>query len=58
MHQAGDKKAQEIAEQKRSELTKEREVLNRLKSNLGRFVRVYSYVSQLLEMSNTEKGSR
>lgn len=53
-HQAGDKKAEEIAEQKRSELTKEREVLNRFKSNLGRFVRVYSYVSQLLEMSDAE----
>ncbi|MCH8493938.1 MAG: type I restriction endonuclease subunit R, partial [Idiomarina sp.] len=51
-HQAGDKKAEEIAESKRSELTKEREVLNRFKSNLGRFVRVYSYVSQLLEMGD------
>ena len=53
-HKAGDKKAEEIAEAKRSELTKEREVLNRFKSNLARFVRVYSYVSQLLEMSDAE----
>lgn len=51
-HQAGDKKAAEIAENKRSELTKEREVLNRFKSNLSRFVRVYSYVSQLIEMGD------
>jgi type I restriction enzyme R subunit len=53
-HKAGDKKAEEIAESKRSDLTKERETLNRFKSNLGRFVRVYSYVSQLLEMSDAD----
>tara|TARA_R110001583_G_scaffold188684_1_gene351028 strand:+ start:4087 stop:7293 length:3207 start_codon:yes stop_codon:yes gene_type:complete len=53
-HKAGDKKASDIAEAKRSELTKEREELNRFKSNLGRFVNVYNYVSQLLEMADAD----
>lgn len=49
-----DKKAQEFAEIQRSEYATEREGLMRFKTNLSRFVRVYNYVAQLVELGDAE----
>ena len=50
----GDKKAQDIADTKRSELTREREALMLFKTSLGRFVRVYNYIAQLVELGDAD----
>lgn len=47
----------EIVEKSRSEKTTERESLNRFKSELGRFSRYYSYITQLIEMGDADLGS-
>jgi len=47
-HQLGDETAKQQAEHQRSEYTKEREALMLFKTRLGRFVRVYSYIAQLI----------
>lgn len=49
-----DRKAQDIAEAKRSEFAREREGLIRFKTDLGRFVRVYNYIAQLIELGDAE----
>lgn len=49
-----DKKAQDYAESKRSEFAKEREGLLRFKTDLGRFVRTYNYIAQLIELGDAE----
>lgn len=51
---ANDEKAMAHAEAQRSELSKEREALNLFKSNLGKFVRVYNYIAQLIELGDAE----
>ncbi len=53
-HAAKDKKTEEYAESKRSELTIEREKLMRFKTDLGRFVRTYTYIAQLIELGDAE----
>lgn len=53
-HKAGDEKAQTYAESKRSELSKEREEHNLFKTRLGRFVKVYNYVAQLVELGDAD----
>ncbi len=49
-----DKKTEEIAEAKRSEVTKLREALMRFKSNLARFVRTYNYIAQLTPLGDAD----
>lgn len=51
-HASKDEKAMETTDAKRSEFTKQREELMRFKSNLSRFVRVYSYIAQLIELED------
>ena len=46
--QAGDELARQQAEHQRSEYTKAREALMLFKTRLGRFVRVYNYIAQLI----------
>lgn len=53
-HKEGDKKAQKLAEAKRSEFATEREALMRFKTDLSRFVKTYNYVAQLLELGDAE----
>lgn len=53
-HKEGNEKAKEVAEAKRSEFTVMREGLMRFKTELSRFVRVYNYVAQLLELSDAD----
>jgi type I restriction enzyme R subunit len=48
----GDDKGRQQAETKRSELTREREGLMLFKTNLARFVRVYNYIAQLIELGD------
>jgi len=50
----GDQKSRDYAEARRSEFAREREALLRFKTDLGRFVRVYSYIAQLLELGDAE----
>lgn len=50
----GDDTAQKQSEAKRSEFTKEREALMRFKADLGRFVRVYNYIAQLVELGDAD----
>jgi type I restriction enzyme R subunit len=49
-----DEKAMEYAESQRSDLSVERERLNKFKTNLGKFVRVYNYIAQLIELGDAE----
>ena len=49
-----DKKAQEYAEKQRIEFATEREGLMRFKTDLSRFVRIYNYVAQLVELGDAE----
>jgi type I restriction enzyme R subunit len=49
-----DAKGMEHAEAQRSELAKEREELNLFKTRLGKFVRVYNYIAQLIELSDPD----
>lgn len=51
---AGDQIAQKQIEHKRSEFAKEREALMRFKTNLGRFVRTYNYIAQLINFGDAE----
>lgn len=53
-HKAEDDKAMKYADTQRSNLTVEREALNRFKSDLGRFMKVYSYIAQLIELEDAE----
>jgi type I restriction enzyme R subunit len=53
-HDAGDEKAYEIADGKRSEATVERELLMRFKSNLQKFEKTYTYIAQLIELGDPE----
>ena len=53
-HQAGDEIAKQQAEHQRSEYTKEREALMLFKTRLGRFVRVYNYIAQLIFFDDAE----
>lgn len=53
-HAQGNEKGKEIAEAKRSEFTVQREALMRFKTELGRFVRVYNYIAQLIELSDAD----
>ncbi len=53
----GDKKAQNYAESKRSEFARDREGLLRFKTELGRFVRTYNYIAQLIELGDAELES-
>lgn len=49
-----DKKAREYAESQRSQFAKEREELLRFKADLGRFVRTYTYIAQLIELGDAD----
>lgn len=51
---AGDKKSLTYAEAQRSEHATEREALMRFRTNLGRFIRVYNYIAQLIELGDAE----
>lgn len=51
---AGDKKGQNHAESQRSQFATEREALMRFKTDLGRFVRIYNYIAQLVELDDAE----
>ena len=53
-YKAGDKKTQEETDAMRSEFVKQREALMRFKSDLARFVRVYNYIAQLIELSEPD----
>ena len=52
--EAGNKLLKQVHEQQRSEYTKEREALMLFKTRLGRFVRVYSYIAQLIFLNDAE----
>ncbi|MCW8336599.1 hypothetical protein MD483_22590 [Vibrio sp. DBSS07] len=52
--QAGDSVALKNAEHQASEFRKQRESLNRFKTNLARFVRTYSYIAQLIELEDAD----
>ncbi len=47
-------KAMQQAEAQRSELSQQREALKLFKSQLGKFVRVYHYIAQLIELGDAE----
>ena len=49
-----DKKSLQYAEAQRSEHATEREALMRFKTNLGRFIRIYNYIAQLIELADAE----
>lgn len=51
-HKENDENAMKVYDTKRSEYTKQREGLMRFKSDLMRFVKVYSYVAQLIELED------
>jgi type I restriction enzyme R subunit len=53
-HKDGNKKGEEIAEAQRSQFSIEREKLNRFKTDLGRFVRTYNYIAQLVELGDAD----
>jgi len=53
-YQAGDEIAKQQAEHQRSEYTKAREALMLFKTRLGRFVRVYNYIAQLIFFDDAE----
>lgn len=53
-HQLGDEIAKQQSEHQRSEYTKEREALMLFKTRLGRFVRVYNYIAQLIFFDDAE----
>jgi len=53
-HIQGNEKGKDIAEAKRSEFTVQREALMRFKTDLGRFVKVYNYIAQLIELSDAD----
>lgn len=49
-----DKKARDYAEAQRSGFAREREALLRFKTDLGRFVRTYNYIAQLVELGDAD----
>ena len=51
-HKENDENAMKVFDAKRSAYTKQRESLMRFKSDLTRFVKVYSYVAQLIELED------
>jgi type I restriction enzyme R subunit len=53
-HAAGDETGAEAADLKRSEYTTERDALMRFKEGLGKFVRVYEYIAQLIDFGDAE----
>lgn len=53
-HHLGDEISKQQAEHQRSEFTKEREALMLFKTRLGRFVRVYNYIAQLIFFDDAE----
>ncbi|MEI6705886.1 MAG: type I restriction endonuclease [Methylococcales bacterium] len=53
-HKAGNALFKQQYEQQRSEYTKAREALMLFKTRLGRFVRVYSYIAQLIFLDDAE----
>ncbi len=53
-HAAGDEAGAEQADLKRSELTKDRDALMRFKEGLGKFVRMYEYISRLIDLGDAE----
>lgn len=53
-HEAGDGIAKKQAEHQRSEYTKQHEALMLFKTRLGRFVRVYNYIAQLIFFDDAE----
>ncbi|TYO98564.1 type I restriction enzyme R subunit [Geothermobacter ehrlichii] len=53
-HAAGDEAAAAEADLKRGEATKKRDALLKFKENLGKFVRMYEYIAQLVEFGDPE----
>jgi len=53
-HAAGDKTAAAEADLKRGEATKKRDALLKFKENLGKFVRMYEYIAQLVSFGDPE----
>jgi type I restriction enzyme R subunit len=53
-HAVGDEAGAEQAERERSEHTRERDALMRFKDGLGKFVRVYEYIAQLVDFGDAE----
>ncbi|MCF6356028.1 MAG: DEAD/DEAH box helicase family protein [Candidatus Polarisedimenticolaceae bacterium] len=53
-YKEGNKKAQKQAEAQRSEYATQREGLMRFKTDLGRFVKIYNYIAQLVEVNNAD----
>jgi type I restriction enzyme R subunit len=53
-HAAGDDPGAEQADLQRSEYTKERDALMRFKEGLGKFVRMYEYIAQLIDFGDAE----
>jgi len=51
---SNDEMGMEYAESQRSEYSKQRELLNVFKSGLGKFVRTYNYIAQLVELADAE----
>ena len=51
---AGDQKAKELAEAHREEVSTNLEALKGFKSGLTRFVKVYTYIAQLIELGDPE----
>jgi len=54
-HAAGDAAGAEQADLRRSEYTTERDGLMRFKECLGKFVRVYEYIAQLIDFGDAER---
>jgi type I restriction enzyme R subunit len=50
----GDSKGAESAEIQRTEVAKQADVLKQFKERLGKFVRTYEYISQLIDFSDPE----
>ena len=53
-HAAGDETGAEQADLQRSEHTKDRDALMRFRDGLGKFVRVYEYIAQLIDFGDPE----
>lgn len=53
-YEKGDAVAQKQLEHNRSEFAKQREALMRFKTDLGRFVRTYNYIAQLIDFGDAD----
>jgi type I restriction enzyme R subunit len=53
-HEAGDEQGKQQADLNRAEQAKERDTLLKFKEGLTKFVRMYEYISQLIEFSDPE----